>query len=461
MMVWLAAILAGLTMAGLLYLWRSRNPKWQLAKLKRRLERLKQSNGSSGGKDKLLKAVYDLVSRGIEAKDAQLTYQALDLLKLAYGSGLVRAKEHDHLQSVMTRAMRDGQADLAGLVLDVYPVLIKRASDAAVTEVLDQLLAFLPLCVKNKQHLLTAKVIDNIFLALDCLEANNFAANTLWIRSLKAVGLLAIKKRDQALFREINQRLYNNNAFAAHQEEGVVPALLAWLQGIVKKDDQELYQVWQESLLHLYNGRVISAHGLRKLWRECQKAAGTASLNPYSQMAAKILDTTLRLPMTEGDMELFKIALSGGRQTAALAINRYGLEQGFQMMFPLFDVGRDLLLSELRFGGYARVDNFRQKAMSLLFKEYTLLMEMAARQDITATAGDIIADLAKVWLAYSDALGSKKSIHKFCQLLFLYWLKQRQPKRSYVPPEIFAQTPNLTATEQAALQFLLDTDVLA
>lgn len=459
--MWSAAVMGVVAVVGLvIVLRRRRSITWRLNELRNRIDKLTKPNKTdAAAAKKLFDDIYALAYRGIVQKNVQLAYQALDLLKLAFGGGLAQANEHSRLQSLTIRATRMGQADVAGMVLDVYDIALRRASAATALEIVDQLLLLTLISFKAKQRLLVAKAIDNIFAAQKYLDLAQPQASATATRAMRMLGLIAIKKRDEALFREINQYLVAGSAATAapagHWQ--LVPSMLAWLHRIVRQDDPALYLCLQETWRQLLTQNLLTPQESRCLLRESQEIAGAACLNPYSPLAGMILASTLRQTLAQRDLALFLLSVDGASQVAQLALSRHGLQQGFSVIFPLLEIGRKLLTFELKLGTVDRLDDFGQRALAVLFKEYLTLVELAACQDISCIAGEIIADIAQCWQAYPDAVGGKKSIRKFCQLLFMYWVKvrRRQVKQAGNLRSEFAEQDLFVQSEHETLQFLL------
>jgi hypothetical protein len=137
-----------------------------------------------------------------------------------------------------------------------------------------------------------------------------------------------------------------------------------------------------------------------------------------------------------------------------MAIERHGLAGGFALILPLLEIGRELLALELKFGSADNAGSFRQQALFLLVRENLALAEYIARRDMVTTAGDILAELHRLWLGAGRA--NPKAAKRFCQLLAAFWLRTRgsHAKRAVISDDLAIPTL-LTETDKQRLGFLL------
>ncbi len=278
------------------------------------------------------------------------------------------------------------------------------------------------------------------------------------MRILRLVGVLALRRHETDLFRELTTRLA---AIVAARPDspglsGEIVALTAqWLHRIVKHDDLAMFALLQNIALALPAQDALLAADIRLLIKEWQELAGTACLNPHSTLAEGIVSFTLELALARGSKSGWQQAVTGAGQVARLVITRHGIKAALPRILPLLSAGRELLSLELKVGSIENADSFRQQALYLVVRECLSLSEYAARQDLVTTAGDIIADICRYWTEYSIH-ASPKAIKRFCQLLLAYWMKtSRQAKKVTISDEL-ARPVLLSESDKQRLGFMYE-----
>jgi hypothetical protein len=87
------------------------------------------------------------------------------------------------------------------------------------------------------------------------------------------------------------------------------------------------------------------------------------------------------------------------------------------------------MVDELKFGEFS--DDYRKKRLFVIVRECILLAELKARQDMTKSTGEVIAEIYEYWVRFPQTAGINKSLKKYCQFLLIYWqnTRQRQSRR--------------------------------
>jgi hypothetical protein len=216
-----------------------------------------------------------------------------------------------------------------------------------------------------------------------------------------------------------------------------------------------MFGVLAEFITRLAENGALDNKAVRLLVKEWQDLAGTATLNPTSELGMQINHFTLKLMLNQRDEKAWEQAVAGAGQVARLAILRSGVKDGFSALVPLFDIGRELLAMELKFGSAENAESFRQRALYAIVKECLALADFAARQDFVTTVGDVITEFYRQWLARPGNPG-KKAVKRFCQLLVAYWIRTRarQARNAGISNELAAPAL-LSDTDKQRLGFLL------
>lgn len=448
-----AAVLALLLLAAVLRA-RARSLAGRLAALGGKVAGIRRGRSNPETLD-LLRQLYGLAHAAVAAKDEQSAYRAVDLIKTVFGHGIARPGEAALLGSLAVRAVRAKQPEIASSALDALRLLLKRLPPDDVPAAAEQLTNIAAAALREKYNFLAAKAADIVFDLLDKTgwEAGQAVAA---LRVLKICGILVLRRRDGELFREIITRLA---AILPERLAGAPAAELAaltgaWLHRIIQNNDIAMYEVLAAFVASQVERGLWPPAELAALIQEWHNLAGIASLRPRSVLAPAIAEQALRLAHVYGDAPGWETAVTGAGQTARLAVQRHGLTEGFVLVLPLLELGRELLALELKFGSADNAGSSRQRALYLLVRESLALAEYVARQDMVTTAGDVLAEFHRLWLGAGRA--NPKAAKRFCQLLAAYWLRTRgsHAKRAAISDEL-TQPALLTETDKQRLGFLL------
>jgi len=92
-----------------------------------------------------------------------ITYQALDLLKLAFGYGLVRNGESARLMAIGVTALNTNKPDTVSFIIDAFRPLVRQLPPEAIVSAVEQLTLIGIVALKQKHNFLTAKVVECTF----------------------------------------------------------------------------------------------------------------------------------------------------------------------------------------------------------------------------------------------------------------------------------------------------------
>lgn len=411
---------------------RTRKPAWRLERLKQAIDDLiKNRKHSKRQAAHRMRQLYILINHALNAKDEVLLYQAIDLLKLAAGTGLLQTGEPLRLMTVTIGAIRAKQTDVASNLLDVFRFLLRRWDAAALPQVLHPLILILSVTIKEKNNFLAARVVDIVLTVMERPDCRvDRGAMQASFRAVRMAGLMAIRRGDEALFRELASRLSQWSAgdLTADTATDIVQCLYSWLHRIVYHDSLVMWQVMDELTPALTANGVLGGAALHGLLEGWSQLAGNACLNPNSQVGPAVISRITAMAMESGDALLFRQTMRRLTQIISLALTRFTLGETFLMIVPLANAGRKLLQAELAFGP-SLADEFRPQALRGLLAELALAFEILARQQLTVSAEECIAEFSSHWRehpATADRYG--KSARKFCDLLTSFCLQRGKPK---------------------------------
>jgi hypothetical protein len=433
-LLWVAA-LSGILLIMAVYCY-YRNVSWKIKLLTVRLNRIIRCPKRDRRTIKqLLKELYSILNRSIANDDFVTAYQITDLLKLAYGYGIMRRDETARLMAVIVSALNNGKSDVAGFIVDAYRPLIRQLLPEFVPSVAEQLTLIAAVSLKQKQNFLVAKVTECIFLIMEVKDTpSNKDILIAAIKAFKVIGVLGLRRRDVALFREVNTRLsswFITNAKTGDGSEDLVNMLTAWLHRIVQMNGLVLFDQIEECTQSLIDAKLLSENAMELLFEEWGNLAASACLNPNSTLAGRIINF-LFVTVKGNDCKNYwvKVISIAGR-VAKLAVSRHGIPIAFVTLYPLLEEGRKLLWSELRFVQSA--DAYRQEILFRIVRECLIVIAFASRQELIGSSGQSIVEVYNCWVGNSTITTNPKSIKKYCQLLLFSWLKDKRQIKKHMP----------------------------
>lgn len=270
-------------------------------------------------------------------------------------------------------------------------------------------------------------------------------------------GRWALQRGDMPLFSDIVRQITGWSVCHREEFQDVLAVIDAWMYRIVKHSRHEAVSPLFDGLTTLCAGTAMKAEWLRRFLPDWRSAAGRACLNPESVTAPALVDGLIKLGLSLNKPEQWKICLEGMFQVACLAVQRHGMKDGFIMIFPVAELGRRLLIEELKFGDGPDGDSLRQYVVRAICAGTLQSAEIAARNNVTSSAGDMIVELYQAWTADPAMAAYEKSIKKFCQFVLLYWANNRKrTARYWEPRDERLRVPILfTDEEQTKLTFII------
>lgn len=416
-----------------------RNINWQIKLVTASLNKvIRAQRPDRQTVQQLLKKIHVMTSKSIALNNSKAIYQSLDLLKLAYGNGLVRPRESTTLMGICVAELHNKKPDTVSFVLDAFRPLVRQLPPGEIVSAVNQLTLIGAMALKQKYNFLAAKVIECVFFIM---EQNQMAGNreilAASIKALKVMGVLGLRRRDFSLFREMNMRLAAWLATGVpHPDvtDEMTKMLSAWLYRIVSLNDVALFSELIEFTRSVIEAEKVANDRLDSLIDEWGDVAATACLNPNSQMAGLIIEFLFSIVQGTGvNKQWVKVVAIGGR-VAKLAIYRHGFSNAFRVVHPIVEVGRNLLWAELKYVEY--IDELHQQQLFQMVRECLMILNYAAKQNLMGSTGENIVELFSSWVACPEYRGHRKSIKKYCQLLLLFWLKNKKQAKKYLPRNV-------------------------
>ncbi len=439
MAVWLMA-LTGVSLAA--WWFYTRRLTWQFTHIESQLKKMNSERQVDTRTDKaVIRKLYKIVYTSLKAGNEADAYRALDLLKLALGHGMGSVGEASRLTAIIYLALRTNQLDAAGHSLDAFRPLLKNTKVADLPNAIEQLGLIAVICLKQRQNFLAARAVDILFY---CTGNQDAAVRSSIIRAVRLTGLIALRRKDTGLIRELQAKITSWLADEPTDcliNEQISWALAAWLHRVVKVGDIDMFELVTEYINQLAEKKHLSEQALAGIIAECAHLASMDSLNPFSKLSGQIAMFSLELAVELRNIAIWRQSLNGVMQAARGAVNQRSLTESFTVIYPLFEIGRRLLSTELT--AAPTQDVFRQEALFILIRECLQLLDFVARQNFTTTIADIIEQIYQEWIKLEPNTGLHKSIKRFCQLLFQYCTRIKRRQKNMIADEDSFNTENV------------------
>lgn len=394
---------------------------------------------------KHIKHIYSIMGTCIASNNSALAYKSIDVLKIAFGEGFARQNEAVVLKNSVIAAMRNKSFQIAEYLLDAFKPLDR--TNVNRLPIIEQMCLIGIVAFKERQQFILTKSMDVI---LECLKKNateeEFNAGQA---ALKTLGVLAIKREDIALFRELVVQLLP--ILSRHGSNNETIAMLsAWLHGIVRQHNEELLDI----MLMLTSTLIPTCSGssLKLLLNEWKVQTSAACLNPDINLGVKLVCQMMQIVCTQESRELWSFISNSIGNIAKVTLDTHGSNKALEVLYPLLDAGRRLLTSELKLSKSECRDECRQQDLFILTKEILIFIEYWARREASFSVGDLILKINAWWI--STGKNSPISVDKYIQLLLLYWYRTQKRKAKRGMPVTIEVSSLLTAGEREQLNFL-------
>ncbi|VBB08737.1 Hypothetical protein LUCI_4015 [Lucifera butyrica] len=441
-----------------LYWYRSRNLDKRLRRLSTKLSHIlrRKKNCSKTQTKELLKQLFALLQAYMDRQNSAGAYKTVDLLKLAYGEGLMRDTELTRLTALILQALDRKQFDIAGMVMDAYSPLLRTVPLDYVPQVTGHLTLIAAISLKERRNFLASKALDHIYFIWSHGEwCENAGVVHSALRAFRIIGYLILRRRDEPFFRDISNQFvqWSGKGCARSMPSDLLHILVGWMHRIVKIDDMRLFNVMEDMIARLVEQGLFGEAAMSAWLREWQNLAGVACMNPDSSMGSLLTTQILRFGAPAEAGIPWDLAVSNVGQTARLAISLHGLKDAFPVFYVLLNRGRILFTDQLKFSSLEHMGRSRQNDLYLITRECLTVIEFVSRSSMTSSAGDVIVELFHYWLAYPPAASHAKSIKKFCRFLLVYWSKvrPRQAKKGMPVYDELCRPSLLSEQEQEKL----------
>ena len=377
--------------------------------------------------DGLMRKVYFLINLAIATENQVFAYKVSELMKLSFGEKLMRNSEPKKLMALIIKAVKLKQYDVAEYLLAAYKTLLMHINEKNANQCLRQLLILLVIMQKRNLTYLMSKVMECIFYSISKFDLHEQRTRTISILALKRIGIIAIRKRDDALFIECKKYFLDIEITFEHYNisEQIEELLIDWFYYILKTNNECLFNLYQEFYEELYGKGLITSLIISRMIQEIPNIAGMAIMNLSSKCGDRVLCFLLKL--SEYDSCDMKPAVKSYLCLLKMAVENYGLDKSFSLFIPLLESGRKIYMHEQRFTHSS--DITRKKNLKLLLNELIFFFEVEARQS-GSTVENIILNIRQYWIVFSKLKKSIPRIEAFCDLLLAHWGEKKNIKKN-------------------------------
>ena len=203
-----------------------------------------------------------------------------ETLKFLYSEGVAERQDAGRLGSLVRQVADLGKSDCALALLSGF-VPLYRHNPSCREEIVGALSVIALHAYRNRQPALMAKCGD--YLCRIAIEEESVVDEL--VRAVKQVGILAVRGRDEGLFREMMMRMMKVFFMRTGSMARLTSLLTAWLERILHQDGEACYEAWRSCLIESLTKGQWTNCDLLALMESCRSMAGVAAMNPYSPVS--------------------------------------------------------------------------------------------------------------------------------------------------------------------------------
>lgn len=362
--------------------------------------------------------------------------------------------------SILRHAIHARQPALTGILTGKgIDGLDKVAGSLLYVHCLEEAELVLAACAREKMDEPARQWIEAIAGSLERQSDKNSYATVKAVASFaEKAGRYALRKKEIDWFADVAQQ---TTRWLSQSELREAQCLLmsvfeSWMHRIQRHSLVDALPVFFDSaLLFLQATRMKEAfwNQFLPIWRV---AATISSLNPFHSMASDWVEQLLLLLIRSESGFAWRPVVRVIGEVSRVAVSKHDFSQAFPVFRPLLDIARVNLADEIKLGNGPDPESSRQENLRLFCGETLRIAEIAARNDVTAVAGDRIEEMFQAWIVDPDYEAQFRSIQRFCQLMLIYWtVHRRKSSRKWAPREPQLTEPVLSETDRQKLSFLL------
>lgn len=342
-----------------------------------------------------------------------------ETLKLLYSEGNAQSQDALRLGSLVRQLGDAGKDDCALLIMGGFASLY-RHNPQCHENIISALAVIALYAYRSKRGALLAKSGD--YLCRIAIEQETMTEEL--IRAIKQTGMLAIRRRDDALFREIMSRVMTIFFAKTGDTDKLTSLLVDWLERILHQDAEACYSAWRDCFADSITQGHWTSSAMLALLESCRSLAGLAAINPYSETMRRFLADILDYSeMTENtEVQITAVQIVG--MAMRIAVRDYPRPLSMPYLVPLVQFGGSQAWRRLRFPMLYETGEGRVlRAVWQVF----ILLEQELEEKEYQEQTDM---LASVWDAYRAEYSPAERDSLFWRALFAY---RRETSGKHIP----------------------------
>lgn len=293
-----------------------------------------------------------------------------ETLKFLYSEGVAERQDAGRLGSLVRQVADLGKSDCALALLSGF-VPLYRHNPSCREEIVGALSVIALHAYRNRQPALMAKCGD--YLCRIAIEEESVVDEL--VRAVKQVGILAVRGRDEGLFREMMMRMMKVFFMRTGSMARLTSLLTAWLERILHQDGEACYEAWRSCLIESLTKGQWTNCDLLALMESCRSMAGLAAMNPYSPVMRRFLSDILYYAELQEDKDVQITAVQIVGMAMRIAVHDYPAALSIPYIVPLSRFGGNQAWRQARFPmlyetGEGRVLTAVWQVFLLLEKEF-------------------------------------------------------------------------------------------
>ena len=267
-----------------------------------------------------------------------------ETLKFLYSEGAAERQDAGRLGSLVRQVADLGKSDCALALLSGF-VPLYRHNPSCREEIVGALSVIALHAYRNRQPALMAKCGD--YLCRIAIEEESVVDEL--VRAVKQVGILAVRGRDEGLFREMMMRMMKVFFMRTGSMARLTSLLTAWLERILHQDGEACYEAWRSCLIESLTKGQWTNCDLLALMESCRSMAGLAAMNPYSPVMRRFLSDILYYAELQEDKDVQITAVQIVGMAMRIAVHDYPAALSMPYIVPLSRFGGNQAWRQARF----------------------------------------------------------------------------------------------------------------
>lgn len=297
-----------------------------------------------GTKEKTVKKLYTFLNLAVEDAKWHHVDWGFETLKVLYTKGYVQRQDAGRLGALVRSVDEKGESDCALRLMSAFVTLYRQASQYT-EEIVSAISVIALYACRKKKDALLAKCADYLCrIAMDDRQSS-----AVWLSAIKQIGIMAIRRQDDALLREIISRTIAVCYLRSVTADKPAMLLTAWLEKILRQEDEPCYQVWREVFAHSITQAHWSDEAMLALIESWRPLAGLSAMNPYAPIMRQFLSDMLYYSELQGDVACAVSTVQIVGMAMRIAVQDHPPALAIPYILPLASLGASLSYRQVQY----------------------------------------------------------------------------------------------------------------